>query len=261
MFFDTHAHYDQDAFDSDRMELLAKLPEQGISLVLNPGIDIQSSHTAVELADAFPHVYAAVGVHPSETGGFSSDSDLQLCLDTMKNLAKHEKVKAIGEVGLDFYHEDNPPPEVQEKVFRGHIELAEELKLPLIIHDREAHQHTYDVLKSYGKGNEKGVYHCYSGSVEYAKTLLDLGYIMSFTGVITYKNARKTLEVLEYLPMDAIMIETDAPFLTPVPFRGKRNDSSKLSYTAQALADLKGISLEECAKITTENGKRFFHIQ
>lgn len=254
MFFDTHAHYDADAFDEDRMELLASLPSQGVDFVLNPGCDIETSKKAISYSEAFPHVYAAVGIHPSECGGFEvSDT-----INQLRTLANHEKVKAIGEIGLDFYWEENPSSEVQHAIFHGQMGLAEELKLPVIIHDREAHDPCLKVVQSYK--NVTGAYHCYSGSTEYAKILVDMGYMLSFTGVITYKNARKTLEVLEYLPLDRIMLETDAPYLTPVPFRGKRNDSTKLVHTAQVLADLKGISLEECGEITTKNGLKFFGI-
>lgn len=255
MFFDTHAHYDADAFDEDREELLCSLPSQGVDLVLNPGCDVETSRKAVSYAEKYPHVYAAVGIHPSECGGV----DLGNALGILKDLAEtHEKVRAIGEIGLDFYWDENPSSEEQHSIFRGQMSLAETLKLPVIIHDREAHEPCLKVVEEYK--NVTGVYHCYSGSVEYSKILVNMGYMLSFTGVITYKNARKTLEVLDYLPLDRIMLETDSPYLTPVPFRGKRNDSTKLVHTAQVLADVKGISLEECGRITTENGKRFFQI-
>lgn len=258
MYFDTHAHYDADAFDEDRLTLLASLPESQISYVLNPGCDLPSSKTAISLSEKFPFFYAAVGIHPSECGFMDREEKVSDTIQTLRELAHHEKVKAIGEIGLDFYWETNPPAEVQSMVFHGQMSLAEELNLPVIIHDREAHEACLKVIQSH---KARGVYHCYSGSVEHAKILLDLGYMMSFTGVITYKNARKTLEVLEYLPMESIMLETDSPYLSPVPMRGKRNDSRNLCYMAQVLADIKGISLEECGRITTENGLRFFDIQ
>ncbi|MFI3249431.1 MAG: TatD family hydrolase [Eubacteriales bacterium] len=254
MFFDTHAHYDDQKFDEDRETLLASLPEQSISLVLNPGCDIETSKIAISLADRFEHVYAGVGIHPSECGGL----DLNTTISELENLSNHPKVKAIGEIGLDFYWEENPSPEIQEEFFHAQMALAKKLKLPVIIHDREAHKACLDIVQQY---DVSGVYHCYSGGVDHAKILIDRGWMLSFTGVITYKNARKTLEVLDFLPIEHIMLETDSPYLAPVPFRGKRNDSRYLPHIAQVVADCKGISLEECAKITKDNGKRFFHIE
>ena len=252
--FDTHAHYDSGAFNADRMEVLASMPEQDVKLILNPGCDLESSRKAVELADAFPFVYAAVGFHPSDCAGFNEDA-----VDELRKLAAHPKVKAIGEIGLDYYWKDNPPHDFQHQVFHRQMELAEELKLPVIIHDREAHHDCLEVVKSHP--NVTGVYHCYSGGIEDAKTLVKMGWMLSFTGVITFKNARRSLEIIEMLPMDRIMVETDAPYLTPEPFRGKRNDSSKVRYMCQAIAEVKGLDAEEVARITLENGKRFFGIE
>ncbi len=251
--FDTHAHYDADAFDQDRMELLASMPEQGVELILNPGCDLATSRTAVELANRFPHVYAAVGVHPEECAGFD-----QSTLDELRTLAGDKRVKAIGEIGLDYYWEENPPREEQKKAFEAQLDLAEELALPVILHDREAHGDCLEIVRKHP--NVRGVYHCYSGSLEDAKTLVKLGWMLSFTGVITFKNARKALEVLEWLPMDRIMVETDSPYLTPVPFRGKRNDSSYVHLVAEKIAEVKGMDPEEVARIALENGRRFFHI-
>lgn len=251
--FDTHAHYDADAFDQDRLELLASMPEQGVELILNPGCDLTSSRTAVELANRFPHVYAAVGVHPEECEGFD-----QSTLEELRKLAGDKRVKAIGEIGLDYYWEENPPREDQKKVFEAQLDLAEELSLPVIIHDREAHGDCLEIVRNHP--NVKGVYHCYSGSLEDAKTLVKLGWMLSFTGVITFKNARKSLEVLEWLPMERIMVETDSPYLTPVPFRGRRNDSTYVHLVAEKIAEVKGMDPEEVARIALENGKRFFHI-
>ena len=252
--FDTHAHYDSGAFNADRMELLASMPEQGVELILNPGCDLASSRTAVELANAFPFVYAAVGVHPSDCGEWTDGH-----IDALRALAADPKVRAIGEIGLDYYWKENPPKDFQKMVFHAQMELAEELGLPVIIHDREAHQDCLEVVKAHP--NVKGVYHCYSGSLEDAKTLTKLGWMISFTGVVTYKNARKALEVIEWLPMDRMMIETDSPYLTPEPWRGKRNDSSKVYRVAETIAAIKGIEAEEAARITLENGKRFFGIE
>jgi len=251
--FDTHAHYDSGAFNADRMEILASMPQQGVEMILNPGCDLETSRTAVELAKAFPHVYAAVGFHPSDCATWSRDAR-----DELRALAAHPKVRAIGEIGLDYYWKDNPPKEFQQQVFHAQMELAEELGLPVIVHDREAHQDCLEVVKAHP--NVKGVYHCYSGSLEDAKTLVKLGWMISFTGVVTYKNARKSLEVIEWLPIDRIMIETDSPYLTPEPFRGKRNDSGKVHLVAETIARVKGLDKDEVIRITTENGKRFFRI-
>lgn len=253
MLFDTHAHYDSGAFNADRMEVLASMPEQGVELILNPGCDLESSRTAVSLANAFPFVYAAVGVHPSDCETYTDQVEEEL-----RKLAADPKVKAVGEIGLDYYWEDNAPAEVQKAVFHRQMELARELKLPVIIHDREAHRDCLEIVKEYP--DVKGVYHCYSGSVEDAKILVKLGWMLSFTGVVTYKNARKSLEVIQWLPMDRIMIETDSPYLTPVPFRGKRNDSGKVGLVAETIAQVKGMDVEEVIRITTENGKRLFNI-
>ena len=252
--FDTHAHYDSGAFNADRLEVLASMPEKGVELILNPGCDLESSKTAVELAGRFPFVYAAVGVHPSDCEDFSQDT-----LDGLRALAAHPKVRAVGEIGLDYYWKDNPARDVQQNVFHAQLELAEELELPVIVHDREAHRDCLEAVKAHP--NVTGVYHCYSGSLEDAKTLVRLGWMLSFTGVVTYKNARKSLEVIEWLPTDRIMIETDSPYLTPEPFRGKRNDSGKVYRVAETIAQVKGITPEEAAEITLANGKRFFGIE
>lgn len=248
--FDTHAHYDSGAFNSDRLETLAAMPEQGVELILNPGCDLESSRTAIALAEEFPFVYAAVGVHPSDCGAWEDS-----WLEQLRALAAHPKVRAIGEIGLDYYWKDNPPRELQQKVFARQLELAAELDLPVIVHDREAHQDCLEVVRAHPE--VRGVYHCYSGSLEDAKVLVKLGWMLSFTGVITYKNARKALEVIEWLPMDRIMVETDSPYLTPEPFRGKRNDSGKVHLVAEAIARVKGMDPEEAARITLENGTRF----
>lgn len=253
MLFDTHAHYDSGAFNADRMEVLASMPEQGVELILNPGCDLETSRTAVSLANTFDFVYAAVGVHPSDCETYTDQVEEEL-----RALAADPKVKAIGEIGLDYYWKDNAPAEVQKSVFRRQMELARELKLPVIIHDREAHRDCLEIVKEFP--DVTGVYHCYSGGIEDAKTLVKMGWMLSFTGVVTYKNARKSLEVIEWLPMDRIMIETDSPYLTPEPFRGKRNDSSKVRYVAETIARVKGLDVDEVIRLATENGKRFFHI-
>ena len=254
MLFDTHAHYDSNQFKADRMEVLAALPQAGVGLVVNPGCDLDTSRTAVALSEAFPHVYAAVGVHPGDCQEWQDS-----WLEELEQLAReHSKVRAIGEIGLDYYWKDNPPREHQKHVFHAQMELAQKLNLPVVIHDREAHQDCLEVVRAHPE--VRGVYHCYSGSLEDAKTLVKLGWMLSFTGVITYKNARKALEVLEWLPMDRVMIETDSPYLSPEPFRGHRNDSRHVYRVAETIAQVKGLEVEEVARITTENGRRFFGI-
>ncbi len=254
MLFDTHAHYDDEAFDQDRDALLSSMAEKGVALILNPGCNLETSQKAVEIASRFPFVYAAVGVHPSDSNTYSDQVEAEL-----RRLAADPKVRAIGEIGLDYYWEDNPLRELQQTVFRRQMELAQALDLPVIIHDREAHGDCLEIVKSYP--GVRGVYHCYSGGLEDAKTLVKLGWMLSFTGVVTYKNARRSHEVLEWLPMDRVMVETDSPYLTPVPFRGKRNDSGHVHLVAETIAQIKGMDPEEVARITMENGMRFFNIQ
>ena len=253
MLFDTHAHLDADAFDEDREELIASLPEQGLSLVMNPGCDLASSRKAVEMAGRYDFLYAAVGSHPDAAGEVD-----EACIDAYRALAKScSKVKAIGEIGLDYYYEDIPR-EIQKKAFRMQMELARELDLPVIVHERDAHEDGMKIVEEFPEVT--GVFHCYSGSAEMAKILVKKGWYIGFTGVLTFKNARKALEVASSVPLDRIVIETDCPYMAPVPFRGKRNDPGKLDRMAAKLAELRGISPEEAARITLENGKRLYRI-
>ncbi len=254
MLFDTHAHYDSRQFDADRDAVLSGLPGRGVSLVVNPGCDLPTSRKAVELAEQYPFVYAAVGFHPEELEN-ASLSDLE----EIRALAAHEKVVAIGEIGLDYYWvKDEAGRDKEKEFFRAQLALAEELGLPVIVHDREAHGDTLAIVREFP--NVKGVFHCYSGSVEMARELVDMGWMISFTGVLTYHNARKAVEVAQAVPMDRLMIETDSPYMAPVPHRGKRNDSGLVLHVCETLAALKGLTLEECAKITLQNGCRFFGI-
>ena len=253
MLFDTHAHYDDEAFDADRRELLAAMPSRNVGLIVNPGCTVDSSRTAVALAAEFPHVYAAVGIHPENCADFAPQQ-----MEEIRALAKRDKVVAIGEIGLDYYWPENPPRELQQQVLRAHMALAEELGLPVIIHDREAHADCLAIVKEFPAVT--GVFHCFSGSVEMARELLKLGWMLSFNGAITFKNARKAPEVVAAVPMDRLMIETDAPYLTPVPFRGKRNDSTYVHLVAEKIAQIKGVDSTEVERITWENGKRFFGI-
>lgn len=254
MYFDTHAHYYDDAFDADRDEVLSALPAAGVELALCPGCDLVSSRQSVALAERYPHLYAAVGFHPENLEGVSLDQ-----LSEIEAMAAHRKVKAIGEIGLDYYWEKDPDKrKLQQDFCSAQLSLAEKLDLPVIFHDREAHKDSLDMVRAHP--NARGVFHCYSGSVEDAKTLVIMGWMVSFTGVVTFKNARRALEVIEWLPMDRIMIETDAPYMAPEPYRGKRNDSRYVFRMAEAIAQVKGLTAEEVGRITTENGKRFFNI-
>ena len=252
--FDTHAHYDADAFDADRDIVLSALPKDGVALVLDPGCDVASSRTAVALAEQYAHVYAAVGIHPEDCGG-CTDADLE----EIRALAQHRKTVAIGEIGLDYYWAENPPKDFQAQVFRRQIELALELDLPVIVHDRDAHGDSLAIVKEYPQ--LRGVFHCFSGSPELAVELLRRGWYLGFDGPVTYKNARRAPEVAAITPLDRILVETDAPYMTPVPYRGKRNDSRYLPYVLEKLAEWKGVSPEELTRITLENGKRLFGLE
>lgn len=252
--FDTHAHYDSGGFNADRDEVLSSLPTSGVALVVDPGCDVPSSQAAVALAEKYPHVYAAVGIHPGDCAG-CTDADFE----AIRTLCGHEKAVAVGEIGLDYYWEDNPPKEFQQMVFRRQIELALELDLPVIVHDREAHGDSLAVVLDYPA--LRGVFHCFSGSPEMAQELLKRGWYLGFDGPITYKNAKRAPEVAAVTPLDRIVVETDAPYLTPVPYRGKRNDSRYLPYVIEKLAEWKGVSPEEMTDITLKNGKRLFGLE
>ena len=251
--FDTHAHYDSSAFHADREAVLAALPEAGVALVVDPGCDLPTSRAALALAEQFPHVYAAVGIHPEDCAGYT-DADL----DALRQLCRHDKAVAVGEIGLDYYWAENPPREVQQQVFRRQLELALELDMPVIIHDREAHGDCLAIVKEYP--GLRGVFHCFSGSPEMAAELLKRGWYLGFDGPITYKNAKRAPEVAAITPLDRILVETDSPYMTPVPFRGKRNDSRYLPYVLEKLAEWKGVTTEEMTDITFANGKRLFGI-
>ncbi len=252
MYFDTHAHYDSGAFNADREAVLSALPEAGVSLVVNPGCEVRSSETAIALAERFAHVYAAVGIHPEDMGDMAEGD-----LDRIAQLARHEKCVAIGEIGLDYYW-DASHKEEQKALFVRQLDMALALDLPVIVHDREAHGDCLDIVRRYE--SLRGVFHCYSGALEMAEELLRRGWYLGFDGPITYKNARKALEVLEICPLDRVLIETDSPYLTPVPNRGKRNDSRNLVYITEKIAGVKGLTVDEIAAATMENGKRLFGI-
>ena len=252
MYFDTHAHYTDESFDADRDEIIKAVFESGVELIMNNSSDYESSMEAINLTEKYPFIYAAVGWHPHEAKTFSEDSE-----KLIRQWCTLKKVKAIGEIGLDYYY-DLSERDVQRKVFVRQMELASELKMPVVIHDREAHADCMEIIRKFPE--VRGEFHCYSGSAEMAKEILDMGWYLGFTGAITFKNARKALEVIEACPNDRILLETDCPYLAPVPLRGKRNDSRNLSYMAKTIADIKGISVEEVAELTNRNGRNFFEI-
>lgn len=253
MLFDTHAHYDDERFDGDREALLASMPEKNVGLIVNPGCDVPSSRMAVALAEKYDFLYAAVGIHPENCADFVPEQ-----IDTLRQMAKAPKVVAIGEIGLDYYWAENPPKELQQEVLRRQLRLAEELNLPVIIHDRDAHGDTLEMVREFPR--VRGVFHCFAGSAEMARQLIKMGWMLSFNGAVTFKNAKKAPEVIAAVPPEKLMIETDAPYLTPVPHRGERNDSSYVRLVAEKIAQIKGLTPEEVEKATWENGRRFFGI-
>ena len=252
MLFDTHAHMDDRAFDADREELLARLPEQGIGLLMNPGCSLESSRNAVALAERYDYIYAAVGSHPD-----AADEVTGEVLAEYRALCQHEKVLAIGEIGLDYHYEDIPRQRQQE-AFRAQMALAAELDLPVIVHEREAHEDGMRIVEEFPA--VKGVFHCYSGSAEMAKWLVGRGWYIGFTGVLTFKNARKAVETAAAIPLDRIVLETDCPYMSPEPFRGRRNDPGRLYRMAERLAEIRGLSVEKIHEITMENGKKLYRM-
>ena len=253
MLFDTHAHLDDRAFDPDREELLASLPAQRLALIMNPGCSLESSRNAVKLAGQYDYIYAAVGSHPDA----ADEVNVEVMEEYQKLCKLSKKVKAIGEIGLDYHYEDIPR-EIQLKAFRVQMELARELDLPVIVHEREAHEDGMRIVREFP--DVTGVFHCYSGSAEMARQLVDRGWYIGFTGVLTFKNARKAVEAASSIPLERIVIETDCPYMAPEPFRGRRNDPSKIYRMAEKLAELRDLSVEEIHAITLENGKRLYRI-
>ena len=253
MLFDTHAHMDDHAFDDDRASLLLDLPQQGLALVMNPGCSLESSRNAVKLANAYDYIYAAVGSHPD----VADEVNETVLAEYRKLVRENPKVKAIGEIGLDYHYEDIPR-EIQLRAFRMQMELARELNLPVIVHEREAHEDGMQVIREFP--DVTGVFHCYSGSAEMARQLVDKGWYIGFTGVLTFKNARKAIEVASSIPLDRIVLETDCPYMAPEPFRGRRNDPGKIYRMAEKLAEIRGLSVEEIQAITVENGRRLYRI-
>ena len=253
MLFDTHAHLNDPAFDVDRDALITSLPQQGVGLVMNVGCCLASSLDCIALSQQYPYVYASVGSHPDSADEVNED-----VLEEYRRLCKlNKKVLAIGEIGLDYHYEDIPR-EIQQKAFRAQMALARELDMPVIVHERDAHADGIAIVREFPEVT--GVFHCYSGSAEMARQLVNWGWYIGFTGVLTFKNARKAIETAQSIPLERIVLETDCPFMSPEPFRGRRNDPSRLCYMADKLAELRDISREEVEAITTENGKRLYRI-
>ena len=254
MLFDTHAHMDDHAFDPDRDALLAALPGQGIGLLMNPGCSLAASRAACALAREHSWIYAAVGSHPDA----AAEVTPEVLEEYRRLIRENPKVKAVGEIGLDYHYED-VPRNIQQEAFLAQMELARETKLPVIVHERDAHADGMTVVRHFPEVT--GVFHCYSGSLEMARELVERGWYIGFTGVLTFKNARRALEVAAGLPLDRIVLETDCPYMSPEPFRGKRNDPGRLYRMAEALSALRGLPVEEIETITMENGKRLYRLE
>lgn len=254
MYIDSHAHYDDDAFSEDRDDLLSGMPQKGIGLIVNISASMESAASTLELTKQYPHVYGALGVHPNECGELT-ERDMQWLAHACEN----EKIVAVGEIGLDYYW-DTPERKVQKQWFVRQMELAREVKLPMIVHSRDAAADTLQLVKEHHGEEIGGVIHCFSYGVEMAREYLAMGFYLGIGGVITFKNARKLKEVVEYAPMESLVLETDSPYLAPVPYRGKRNNSQLLPFVAEAIAGIKGIPIEEVVAITEKNAKLLYGI-
>ena len=255
MLFDSHAHYNDKQFDSDRDELLSSMKKNGVGMIMNAADSIKSVEKVLEIAEKYPFVYASVGVHPENVGNMT-DGDLGY----LEEISAHEKVKAIGEFGLDYYYDD-VERDVQKYWFGQQLELAEKLNLPVIIHDRDAHADCMEILKRFDMKKMGGVIHCYSGSDQMAKELVSMGMYLGFGGVVTFKNAKKVRKALEVVPMENILIETDCPYLAPEPHRGERNNSILMHFTAEKIAEIKGVTKEEVEMQSYKNALKLYNIK
>lgn len=253
MIFDTHAHYDDEQFDTDRETLLASMPEQGVGTIVNVSATYASCQRVVDLVQKYPFMYAAVGIHPDEVGSLNEERFQQ-----MKELCKQEKVVAVGEIGLDYYW-DNESHDLQKEWFVRQLDLARELNLPVLIHSREAAADTMEIMKQHGQGL-KGVIHCFSYSKEMAAEYMKMGFYIGVGGVVTFKNARKLKETVQEIPLTSIVLETDCPYLAPVPYRGKRNNSAYIKYVAEEIAEIKGISYEAVVEQTEKNARDLYNL-
>ncbi len=254
MLFDSHAHYNDERFDNDRNELLSSMQKNNVGLIMNSCSNLSEMPDIIELCEKYDFIYGSAGVHPHDVEDMTEDD-----IEKLKKYLKHPKIKALGEIGLDYYY-DNSARDKQRKWFARQIELALETDTPIVIHDRDAHGDCMDILRSY-KSDIKGEFHCYSGSAQMAREILDWGMYIAFGGALTFKNSKKSLEAAEYVPLDRILIETDCPYLTPVPHRGKRNSSLYIHYVAEKLADIKKISVEAVEEATFNNAKKLFNIK
>ncbi|HJV47522.1 MAG TPA: TatD family hydrolase [Bacillota bacterium] len=254
MLFDTHAHLDAEQFQEDQEEVIRRARENGVKRIVNVGFNRETIPTTLKLANQYDFIYAAVGWHPQDAKDMREED-----LGWLRELCRHEKVVAIGEIGLDYYW-DTSPKDVQQMVFRRQIRLAKELKLPIIIHDREAHQDILDILREEKAEEIGGVMHCFSGSLEMAQQCIDMNFYISFGGPVTFKNAKKPKEIVKQIPLDRLLIETDCPYLTPEPYRGKRNETGYVRYVAQVIAELRGMDPIELAEITYQNAIKLFHL-
>ena len=254
MLFDTHAHYDDEKFDDDRYEVITRAYENGVGYILNAASDMASAHESIKLSREFEYVYAAVGVHPHNVKEMNND-----VLKALGDLASDSKVVAIGEIGLDYYY-DFAPRELQRYWFEQQVDLAGSLGLPVIVHDRDSHEDVMKIIRNRAQGKVDGVFHNYTGSVEMARELLNYNFYLAFGGAVTFKNARKAVDTVKFMPLDRLLIETDCPYLTPEPHRGKRNESTYVQFVAGKIAEIRGLDLEDIAQITTENAKRLFGI-
>lgn len=252
MYFDSHAHLDDARFAADFNEILARMKENGVTAMMNIGCDLPSSEHSVRLAERFPWVWAAVGSHPDDADHVDASR-----ISVYRELCKSPRVKAIGEIGLDYHYEDVPRA-VQQAAFRMQMALAQELALPVVVHEREAHEDGLRIVDEFP--DVKGVFHCYSGSLEMAKELIKRGWYIGFTGVVTFKNARRAVEVAENIPLERILIETDCPYMAPEPYRGRRNDPSLVPFIAAKIAQLRGLTPEAVGQATSENARRLFRI-
>ncbi len=255
MLFDSHAHYNDERFSRDRDAVLSSMPENNVGLIMNSCSSLYEAEDIFEICEKFPFVYASVGVHPHETEGLGEED-----MSTLKELAGRPKVKAIGEIGLDYFY-DNSPRGLQKKWFARQVDLAREVKLPVIIHDRDAHKDCMDILRGCSVREIGGVFHCYSGSADMAREILEWGMYIAFGGSLTFKKSARPAEVAKYVPLDRIVIETDCPYLTPEPHRGERNSSLRLHYVAERLAEIKGVSVQAIEDATYENAKKCFNIK
>lgn len=252
MIYETHTHFDDKAFDEDRDEAVKRTVAAGVTRIINVGASMEGSRRCIELSHAYPQILASVGVHPEDVGPMTEED-----IKTLEDYCRDENVVAIGEIGLD-YHWPEPTKDIQKKWFSRQIELAREVKLPVIIHSRDAASDTYDILRSEKADEVGGIMHCYSYSVEMARSFLDLGFYFGIGGVITFKNGRKLREVVEYLPLDRIVVETDSPYMAPTPHRGERNCSEYLPYVINEIASIKGIIAKEVEEMTFNNAVRLF---